>query len=257
MASSSYPDTSSPFSGAPAIVRLHVSVGDDAPLAEVFLIDHKFALIDRSVGDLDARVEPAVYTVRARLGDKVAERPVVLFADHSLDLSEELRMASPAPLEGTLRTHEFQNDHAASGSGADWKAPPETALSAGSGAEIFLMARRWSSKKQPRDPQTAASGTVPELSLLRPDGELILDLAKSGTGRGEGWDPFLGRRVAVDPGAYILRWRADAGVSAEQSVQAVRGWQTQVFLLEDASGVAEAERRRGNRGKAHFGRHSR
>jgi hypothetical protein len=245
MAPSSLSDAASPFSDASAPIRLHVSVG--SPLAEVFLIDHKFALIDRAVGDLDARVEPAVYTVRARLGDKVVERPVVLFADTSLDLRGELRVSSPAPLEGTLLTHEWQVDHAASGSGTNnWKGQtPETALSKGSGAEVFLMTRRWSAKEQPQDPQAAAlsTATAPELSLLRSDGELILDLANAGTGRKQGFDPYLGRRVAVDPGAYILRWRPSAHVSAEQSVQAVRGWQTQVFLLEDASGAAEADRR--------------
>ena len=234
MASSPYPDTPSPFSGSPATVRLQVSVG--TALAEVFLIDHKFQLIDRSIGDLDALVEPGVYMVRARLGDQVTERPVVLLADHSLDLSGELRIASPAPLKGTLKTHEFQSDLAASGSGTKWKEhSPRGALRAGSGAEIFLMARQWSGMEPPKVAQPAASGTVPELSLLQFDGRPILNLADGGKGQRRGFDPFLGRRVVVDPGAYILRWRA-GDVLAEQSVQAVRGWQTQVFLLDDASG---------------------
>jgi hypothetical protein len=222
------------------MVRLRVSVG--SPFAEVFLINHAFALVARSVGDFDATVEPGVYTVKVQLGNEVVERLIALFADVSLEFSGELRVASPAPLEATLRTHEFHAEHAASSSGTNWRGhKSQPALSAGSGAEIFLMARRWSSSEQGENPQAAASGTVPKLCLLRPDGELILDLAYAGEGRGHGFDPFLSRRVAVDPGAYLLRWQADAGVLAEQSVHAISDWQTQVFLLEDASG--EAERR--------------
>jgi hypothetical protein len=237
MASSSPSDPTSPFFGVLAKVRLRVAVGN--PLAEVFLIDHGFTLVARSVGNFDATVEPGVYTVKARLGNEVVERLIALFADDSLDFSGGLRVASSAPLEGTLRTHEFHIEHAAMSSGHN----SQPALSAGNGAEIFLMARRWSSREPAQDAQAAASGTVPELSLLRPDGKPILDLTSAGEGRGQGFDPFLGRRVAVDPGAYLLRWRAGADQWAEQSVQAVRDWQTQVFLLEDASRAAGAERR--------------
>ena len=205
MASSSFPD-------APATVRLRVSV--DSPLAEVFLVDHAFALIERSVGDLEAAVEPGVYTVRARLGGEEVERLIILIADHSLNLSGQLQIASAAPLEGTSRTHEFHIDHAASGSGKTSRSgqPPPSALSVGSGAEMFLMARRWSSAMRPGGLPHAAPRTVPDLILRRPDGEIILDLTKSGTGEKLGWDPFLGCRVTVDPGAYILGWRA-AGIA--------------------------------------------
>jgi hypothetical protein len=182
-------------------------------------------------------------SIPSGLGSQVVEQLIALFADYLLDFSGKLRVASPAPLEGTSRTHEFHVQHAAGSSGTNWRGgQSQPALNVGSGAEIFLMARRWSGRVQGESPQATASGTVPELSLLRPDGKPILDLADAGEGQGQGFDPFLGRRVAVDPGAYLLRWQAaGAGVLAEQSVYAVRDWQTQVFLLEDASG--EAERR--------------
>jgi hypothetical protein len=50
MASSSSPEPLPSFSGVPPKVRLDVTVG--SALAEVFLIDHEFTLVNRSVGDL-------------------------------------------------------------------------------------------------------------------------------------------------------------------------------------------------------------
>lgn len=235
MAPSLFSEASSPFSGAPATVRLRVSV--DSPFAEVFLINHEFALVKRSIGNLDEEVEPGIYTVKARLGDETVEQLVVLIGNESLDLSGRLRVASPVPLEGTSRSHEFQRDFAVS---ASMKIAP----SGGSGAEIFLMARRWSSKAAPTDPQFVASWTAPELLLLKPNGDVVVDLTKSGEGRGQGWDAFLGQTVSVDPGVYFLRWQNGVDVSAEQSVYAVRGLQTQVFLLDDPIDEADLDRRR-------------
>jgi hypothetical protein len=226
---------SSPFSNAPATVRLRVAAG--SPLAEVFLIDHEFALVARSVGNLDTDLEPGVYKLKAWLGETAMERLIVLNRDQSLDLSKDLPMVSPAPIEGTSRTHEFHMGAAAVESA-------KVAFSAGRGAEIFLMARRWSSHESPAtgsDPKPAAP---PELSLHRSDKQVIVDLSLSGPGVRRDWDPCLGINVAVDPGTYLLRWRDDSGSKAEQSVHAVRGWQTQVFLLDDASGPAETRRHR-------------
>ena len=221
---------SSPFSEAPRTVRLQVTAG--SPLAEVFLIDHEFALAARSVGNLDAEIEPGVYKVKAWLGETAIERLIV-----SLDLSKDLPMVSPAPIEGTSRTHEFHMGTAAVES-------TRVAFSAGKGAEIFLMARRWSSQEPPPTSSHPKPSSPPGLSLHRPDKQIIVDLGLSGSGDRRDWDPCLGINVAVDPGTYVLRWRDESGINAEQSVHAVRGWQTQVFLLDDASGPTEIGRHR-------------
>jgi len=47
-------------------VRLKLTAG--SPLAELFLVDHDFALVDRAIGDLDCTVQPGVYKVKAKLG---------------------------------------------------------------------------------------------------------------------------------------------------------------------------------------------
>lgn len=204
---------SSPFLEQTGGVRLEVTAG--SPLAEVFLINHAFALVDRSIGDLDSTVEPGVYKVKARLGDAGLERLVLLQDDLKLDLTEDLRIASPAPIAGTMRTREHDMV-AAQDAGVD------AVTQLGAGSQLFVMTRRWS-------PDGAASHGTEALaaSLHGPDGEALASI-----------DPADGESTAgatydVDPGPYLVRWRSESGVAAEQSVYAVADWQTQLFLLQE------------------------
>jgi hypothetical protein len=197
---------SSPFPEGLTTAKLHVAAG--SPLAEVFLIDHQFALKERSIGDLNVEVEPGVYNVKARLGDATVEQLVVLNKDQELDLRGELAPAASAPIEGALPTQE--------------SAVPAKRI--GKGAEVFLSTRSEKGQSQPV-----------ELSLHRANGRRIEDLKGSRP-------PLTGRTLAVDPGSYFLRWKDSTGIPAEQSVQAVRGWQTQVFMLDEAGSRSEPGR---------------
>jgi hypothetical protein len=214
----------SPFPEGTSQVPVHVEVG--SPLAEVFLIDHDFSLIDRSLGDLDTRVEPGVYKVKATLGEATTERLVVLPSDEPIDLSRELAVPAPAPLYGTAKAHEFHAQAAID------SAPVSRAV--GSGAKILLVTRRFSARKE----EDGARAEVPisGLLLLRPDGKTVADLSGSA-----GFDPVKGGTIGVDPGTYYLRWSDAAGLAAEEAIQALENSQTQVFLLEEAdrtTGVA-------------------
>jgi hypothetical protein len=210
---------SSPFSDG----KVHVHLTAGSQLAEVFLIDHEFTLVSRAVGELHADVEQGVYKVKAQVGEASTERVVILNKSETIDLSGDLAIASPVPLGGTSRTHEFHMAPAADESRT-------VAAKSGGGAQVFLCARRWSAQGMGHDDSTKA----PDLSLHHPSGAMIIDLGKSGRGDRSLQDPMLGASVDVDPGAYLLRWGDDSGVVVEQSVEAVQGWQTQVFLLEDA-----------------------
>lgn len=59
-----------PPATAPALVRVVASAPRDT---EVFLIDHSFALVRRSVGTLDEHVPPGIYTLKFRRGTTVRE----------------------------------------------------------------------------------------------------------------------------------------------------------------------------------------
>ena len=191
-------------------VRITVRTG--SPLAEVFMIDHRFALVHRSVGDLEAVVTPGVYKVKAKLADAQTERLVLCETDQVIDLTEELRMRSPAPLAKTRRARTRRGQLARTLAAAE----------VGSGtapARAMLMTTRASG--QVAAPEAAlydAAGTPASLQSLT---------------ESAGWDV-----TGVEPGSYFLRWRGTAAVEVEQTVQTVAGWQTQIFLRQETSATA-------------------
>jgi hypothetical protein len=212
----------SPFREGVHSVHLEVKLGDD-PLAEVFVIDHAFGLVARAVGrGLSVDLEPGVYKVKARLGETTTERIVTLIDDHTVDLSA-LDVPSPAPSRGTSQTHETHMFAAHSAA----RRPP---VAVGHGAEIVIMARRFSRPGSDHDPE--AERPAP-LSLRQAGGGVLADLDRDGDGRLDLVDTALGTRIAVDPGTYMLHWTGREGIEVEQSVQAVAGWQIQVFVLTE------------------------
>jgi hypothetical protein len=213
---------------SPKQVRLEVRPGSD--VAEVFLIDERLRLAARGVGKLKAQVPAGAYVVKVQIGADTVEQRVDLDRDRTLEFGRELPIASPAPFTGTTRSHEFHQKAIAEQGGA---AP----LRHGAGARILLTARRWSSK----DPPPALSAPVSTspargVSLWTSRGKLVADLDEVGRGMRDTWDPCVTRAIEVDPGTYTLRWPAGHDGEAEQTLVAVRNWQTQVFLLRDASG---------------------
>jgi hypothetical protein len=213
--------------------KVHLSLTAGSPLAELFLVDHAFNLVQRSVGRLDAEVEQGVYKVKAQLNDAIAERLVVLNRDQNIDLFDELPIASPVPLPQTETTHEYHLYPAMQES-------TTVASTVGSGAKIFLCARRWSRRDAAM--HVAYGPGPPDLSLHLGDGEGIIDLRRAGRGQLDLEDPMVAATVAVNPGTYFVRWRDESDLTVEQSIAAVEGWQTQVFLLEDARAHAVQRR---------------
>ena len=211
---------SSPFRDAP--VNLKLTAG--SPLAELFLVDHAFALVGRAIGELECAVEPGVYKVKARIGDAVTERLVVLDGDQAIDLSGDLLIGSAAPIEDTARTRE-QDMYAAAIGSAD------VAVRHGEGARLFVMARAWAGE--------GTSVPPPRVSVHQADGGCIADLVAT-----DAVDSAQTTSLELDPGPYFVRWHDGMGVAAEQCVHAVSGWQTQVFVLEDAAEPAEIGRTR-------------
>jgi hypothetical protein len=202
-------------------VRLKVRAG--SPLAEVFLIDDAFALVDRSVGDLDVEVPPGVYKVKSKLGDATVERLVVLDADQTLDVSSDLVVRSPVPLGEATRDRRRGIDYG--------RGRSEQMSSAAGDAEVFLMTRSGIASDDLRT-------DAPQVSLHRLDGTLIeLPEPRSGGSRDEQFTT-----VEVDPGPYLVRRRDRFDDVGEQCVYAVAGWQTQVFTLEEPGDEADIGR---------------
>lgn len=206
-----------------------LTVETGSELAEVFLIDAAFELVRRGVGRLDSRVPVGLYKIKARLGDTTVEQLIPLDSDREVNLKQELSFAAAAPLDDTTRTHEWQEEAAERAS-----AGPH--VRKGQGARILIMARRWTSKER----TVLIPGLDPPargVSLRTRDGEVVVDLEKDATAENGGPDPYAACAVEVDPGAYVLRWHADRDMEVEQTLYANQSWQTQAFLLRDASGL--------------------
>ena len=206
--------------------EVHLTVTAGSPLAEVFLINEDFALVKRSVGDLECDVAPGVYKIKSKLGDATAERLLLLDENQTLDISSDLTVSSPVPYTGSVfeRARDFKgrrtpNAHVA---------PP-----ADDRTQVLLMTRI-------ETPSGDTSADPPTISLHRLDGTTIESLApRAGSPHGA-----RSMTIEVDPGAYLVRRRDRLGDTAEQCVYAVEGWQTQVFTFEEAGDEADIGRTR-------------
>lgn len=217
--------TASPFGEARGTVGLHLKAG--SPLAELFVVDHAFNLVDRAVGELDVQVEPGVYKLKAQLGEATVEQLVLVDRDQEVDLSQKLELASPAPLADSARSHD---DHVNAAVNASHKVAPATR---GGDTAISIVARRWD--EQGRADQEHKEAWLSTVSLHRPDGGTVLSLGDREVHR-EAPDPWMADAETVEPGGYVLRWHDRSGLATEQAVHAVDGWETEVYLLDEHAG---------------------
>jgi len=199
---------------------VHLSVTAGSPLAEVFLIDDQFALVARSLGDLDCEAPPGVYKVKAKLGDATVEQLVLLEGNQKLDVSRDLTIGSAVPIATPSLV-------AGSPMAERQVTAPQLGPLSVEGAQLFLMARSEAAADDP----PAVPSTISVLDRAR----TTLGFLELGAGSPAG-PPSM--TIDVDAGPYLLRRRDRFGDVAEHCVPAVSGWQTQVFTLESAASPA-------------------
>ena len=202
-----------------------LTVESDNAAAEIFLLDHQMKLIDRAIGSLHTQRPDGVYKVKLRLGRETQEHMVLL--DRDIELRPTLTFASPAPLNGSSRTHEL---HIAAAQNESTRVH----VHRGSGASIFMLARYWTSPGY----QDAIRFPHPGrgVQLVTATGDLIADLETDSVSdpRGDAWAACT---VELDRGAYLLRSSLGDGNVREQTIIACSGWQSQVFLLRRAEPI--------------------
>lgn len=193
---------------------------------EIFVVDHSFQLITRGLGNVDVQLPPGLYKVKFRAGTRIQQQFVALESGATARVnSPTLAFSSSAPLNGTLRTHEYHM-------GAAHGLSRDVRWNLGSGSEIFVFSRVWTDQSQSIGPSPPA-GYDPAVSLTLHDlgGNLLIDFAQDAP-RDLANDPWAGGNARVDPGNYRLRVRCPDGPILEQCVVASPNWQTQVFLLQ-------------------------
>lgn len=224
------------------VPRLNLEVRCADSATEVFVIDGQFNLRDRGIGYLKTLLEPGLYKVKVRVGFETQEQPVIVRDhDQTIDIPR-FHFVSPAPLNETSKTHEFQIQAAYDGS-------RNVDLSVGQGSSIFIFVRDWTSDTPP--PQVLPSCPNPGrgLSLRDIQGNVIADLTTQGK-HSNNWEPWAGCHVEVNPGCYLLSLETPWDVKLEQTIVASSAWQTQVFLLQRVYGEGPDSKRADLQGAA-------
>ena len=188
----------------------------ETPATEITVIDDRGEVKAKGVRRLEARLPPAIYKVRYRVGDRVVDQLIELEpgdGPYQLETIPSLPILSAAPLP----------DNGADASSAQFAQQ--------------LIART------PTDPAKRASifvsistdvGSALEESPLPDQPGAGISIHTSGVKIGdlknaETRDGCCGWCARVDPGQYILRVETPDGRPVEQTLIASEGWQAQFY----------------------------
>jgi uncharacterized caspase-like protein len=224
-----------PSADTTRMFALNVDAGD--PAAEIYVVDHRFSLVDGNPGRLGTPLPFGLFKIKTRLNRKIKERVILLDQDlPQLQASEIVEpLATAAPLDGTAATHEYHVDAAR-------RATEAAYLLGRSGhrAALTVMVRVWS-------PQGEFSHVEPwkGITVVDAKGKEMLNFGQDGEHHRQG-DPFAVITRNVEPGTYFLRQELDATESGtrplvlEQSLVVPDRWGVEIYLMRRAA--AEGDR---------------
>jgi hypothetical protein len=197
------------MSGSPEPIRRRLIADTETPGTEIFVIDAAGEVVARAVRTLDEELNPGVYKLRFRVGNKVTDELCELPAGDGVFRVDTPRLPfeTPAPI---LRLGDEGPPEQAR-IARDWSL--ETPLQQGSGSRLFVFA----------DVRAAGTSAV-DLELRRFHGDVIAENSENGKFQ-VAPQRFIGCHVELDPGCYLLR-----SADIEQTIVTAAGWQTQVFV---------------------------
>jgi hypothetical protein len=200
----------------------HVLKVEGEQTDELFVIDSRFALVQRAVARLEVTLPAGVYKVKLRRAREEIEKIIILDRDQTVPLTPPA-FASPAPFTNSSRTHETHIE-------AAQRESQNVHITVGIGSRIFLMSRYWTAPVAARaERPNPARG----LSLHRLNGKAILDLGDVAVLGDQHNDAWAACAVSVEPGTYLLRQQMAGGMTIERTLVASPDWQTQVFILKN------------------------
>jgi hypothetical protein len=191
-------------------VSLIVDVAD--PGTEVFVSNARMQLVGQGLGGYRAELPPGIYQIRLRAGCASKDEVVVLRPGQGQMWMKcpPLDFGSPVPLAATS---------AAALIDAAVRQSRKLTRRIGHDASIFVFARCAAGR-----PDHPARG----LTLLDAARRPLADFERE-SDRGLDADAWSACRIAVNPGAYIVRVQLDVH-AVEQALIVPRGYQVQVFL---------------------------
>ena len=183
--------------------------------------NHAWRVVASGVERLRVDLPKGIYMVEAQLGrDTWTGYATLRGQGVEIDVPR-FYIKSAVPIAGYSHSHEYHVD-------ALRNARERTDFKIGSGARILLMARNWA-------PSGERSQGLPKLTLERWRGDVIADLGSVGRIETDG-DAVGTCTIEVNPGDYVLNVATDQ-IRFSHAVTALDGWEAQVFVLQDFSGV--------------------
>ena len=209
-----------------ALFRMDVVAANRA--AGVNVTDHRFEVVFTETGELHEREAPGVYKVRTQIGrDITTTSDEVILLDRDTVAGEAaVPLSSPAPIPGSVLTHE---NHVASFAAAAGRygvfAPP----TAGRGV-ISVLARYWT--VHPQAPtRRALPHPMAGLRLYDAEGGLVANLTTDCRIEDRsGPDPVAVWEQELAPGPYFLRQTLPDGRAYEGCLTVVADWVTQLAV---------------------------
>lgn len=193
-------------------------------MAEIFLIDGTFRLVDRGIGSKTFTVPAGMYKLKYRSGGSTREQLLVVREGmpETIELGK-IAFTSPIPLADTAKTHEF---HMAAAQEVCGRVDAHQ----GHGSAIVVLVRDWTADRYEQQNAVDIPDPSRGLRLRTLGGDLLADL-EAGSTKHLDREPWATCQVAVDPGTYRLALDLPDGVRVEQTLVASPGWATHVYLL--------------------------
>lgn len=210
--------------------RFHLDVTTGNPAASITVTGHRFERIFADTGELHEQDSPGVYKVRTEFGRDLttaSEEILLLDRDRLVDLRP--RLASPAPIPGTIATHEY---HIGPFSDA---ARPRGLRGPGGMALFTVLARYWTDPGGSASNEWLPPSPLSGLQLFDAAGGLVADLPADGRQLAGGDDALAVWEQELPPGAYFLRQVLHDGRAFEGCFVAADSWITQVALWYSTS----------------------
>jgi hypothetical protein len=203
---------------------IQLIVHADNPAVHIAVSDGHFTQVAEGLGQMEALLAPGLYSVTFKAGSLIHKTYIALEPGREpvTITAPALPFATPVPLQQTRTTHPIHEQQAASLS-------RQIAIDAGSGSQLFVFVRDLE----------VGDATHPAIALTLHDlaGHLLVDLTKYGEYAYEDKQvpPWSGGNIQLHPGLYRLRISLDATDIREQILVTCPGWQTQLFLLRQAT----------------------
>ncbi|MFD1611158.1 hypothetical protein ACFSCW_05010 [Sphingomonas tabacisoli] len=192
-------------------------IRSDDPTAQIKVLDASANIVAQGLRSLEAPLANGLYKIRVRVGSSSQERLVALDDQLPEQTFPRLEFASPIPIDGTERSHEYHQD------AIKW-AWDHPAPARGAGSRLLVCAREWSPGGTRGHPNPAAS-----LSIVLPSGERI-PFASVAHVRSQG-DAIAVGVFDVNPGFYSIEVELPDGSRLRRAMHASPGWATQLYML--------------------------